>query len=211
MDANFRWDEFNRLRATLGYLTPAELVELGSRGTTVLDPFSVILSRNVELGPGNVLHPGAVIECDDDSTCVVGGFNVLHGATRIAASGGGDIGIGNGTVIGEGGTQIKATSPNSPITVDDGARLANGAELLGHTRVGAGAQILGPVSAGFVTLAAGEPYTHPDPDARGAVLKGFGRARHLRLATGEVLNGTGDFASAPVERQRAYHSDAPRR
>ncbi|CAM5390772.1 hypothetical protein GCM10010329_57080 [Streptomyces spiroverticillatus] len=209
MDPNFRWDEFNRLRSALGYLTPAELIDLADRGTKVLDPFSVILSRYVELGAGNVFYPGAVVECDDESTCAVGGFNVFHGATRIAATGGGNITIGNGTLIGEGGTQIKSSSPATPVTVDDGARLANGAELLGPTWVGAGAQILGPISARSVTLAAGKPHTHPDPDHRGAVLKGFGRADHIRLAPGEVLNATGDFRTAPVERQRAYHPDAP--
>ncbi|GAB3815941.1 hypothetical protein GCM10028799_17750 [Kribbella italica] len=40
-------------------------------------------------------------------------------------------------------------------------------------------------------------------------LKGFGRARGVQVGVGEVVNGSGDFDDAPVERQRHYHPNAP--
>jgi hypothetical protein len=70
--------------------------------------------------------------------------------------------------------------------------------------------VLGPITAQQVELSGGADGSHPDPDHRGAVLKGFGKARGLTLKTGEVVNGSGDFATAPIERQRSYHPDAPR-
>ncbi|WP_329121603.1 hypothetical protein [Streptomyces sp. NBC_01465] len=201
------WDEFDRTRSALGFLTPAELLALsgGGSGTVVLDPFSVIISRRVTLGPGNLFYPGAVVECDADSRCVIGGSNVFHGGTRIAASAGGSITVGDASGIGEGGAQVKALSADAHIRIGDGVRLANGAEVLGRSLLGSGCQILGPVSARSVTLAEGGTHAEPDPDLRGAVLKGFGRARGIRLGVGEVINGAGDFSASPVERQRVYH------
>ncbi len=70
--------------------------------------------------------------------------------------------------------------------------------------------MLGQITAQQVALGAGEDFSYPDPDGRGAVLKGFGKARGLTLDPGEVINGTGDFADAPLERQRTYHPDSPR-
>lgn len=91
----------------------------------------------------------------------------------------------------------------------DGVRISGGAEVIGPGLLGAGSQVLGPISARSVDLAAGRPHTYPDPDHRGAVLKGFGRAQGICLGTGEVLNGAGDFAAVPLQRQRHYHPDAP--
>jgi carbonic anhydrase/acetyltransferase-like protein (isoleucine patch superfamily) len=201
------WEEFDQSRRVRGLLTPAELLALPD--IVVLDPFSVILSRQVSLGPGNLLYPGVVIECDEQSRCVIGRDNVFHVGTRILVSSGGSISIGDRSVVGEGGAQIKATTGDCEISIGDETRIMNGAELLGHSKVGSGCQILGPISARSVDLAAGAAYTHLDPDQRGAVLKGFGRAQGLRVGVGEVINGVGDFRSAPVERQRAHHPDAP--
>ncbi|AUY51223.1 hypothetical protein [Streptomyces sp. CB01881] len=197
-----------RLRRERGLLTPAELMDLADEGVVVLDPFSVIVSRRVRLHPENVLYPGVVIECDEHSGCLVRRGNVLHGGTLITATGGGTVVIGARSEIGEGGARIRAAGTDA-IDIGDGTRLAGGAEVTGTSRIGSGAQVLGQVSARSVTLAAGHPYTYPDPDGRGAVLKGFGRALGIRLGVGEVVNGSGDFRDAPVERQRIYHPEAP--
>ncbi|MFF2659853.1 hypothetical protein ACFVUH_21130 [Kitasatospora sp. NPDC058032] len=45
----------------------------------------------------------------------------------------------------------------------------------------------------------------PDPDLRGAVPKGAGLARGIRLEAGDVVNGLGGFATATIERRLAYH------
>jgi hypothetical protein len=54
-------------------------------------------------------------------------------------------------------------------------------------------------------LGAGESYLHPDPDLRGAVLKGAGLARGLRVGRGEVISRRENFEQADIERQVAYH------
>ncbi|WP_405365759.1 hypothetical protein [Kitasatospora sp. NBC_00039] len=198
-----------RMRRERGLLTPGELMDLADQGVVVLDPFSVIVSRRVRLHPGNVLYPGVVIECDEHSGCLLRRGNVLHGGTLITATGGGVIVIGARSEIGEGGARIKAAGTDS-IELGDETWLGGGAEVTGSSRIGSGAQVLGQVSARSVVLAAGHPYGYPDPDGRGGVLKGFGRAQGVRVGVGEVVNGKGDFGDAPVERQRAYHPEAPR-
>jgi len=55
------------------------------------------------------------------------------------------------------------------------------------------------------TLADGGTFQEPNPDERGAVLKGFGLARNIVLETGRVINGGGNFADFPIEQQSAYH------
>ncbi|WP_371656704.1 MULTISPECIES: hypothetical protein [unclassified Streptomyces] len=155
-----------------------------------------------------VVGSGAVVECDGDSRCGIGAGTTLYGGARIRATGGAVVTIGRDTGIGDGGARITAAG-DGEIRIGDGVRISGGAEVIGPGLLGAGSQVRGPVSARSIDLAAGRPYTHPDPDHRGAVLKGFGRAHGIRLGTGEVLNGTGDFATAPVQRQRHYHPDAP--
>ncbi|SDT73863.1 Protein N-acetyltransferase, RimJ/RimL family [Streptomyces sp. TLI_053] len=200
----------DRLRRDRGLLTPAELLDLAEHGVAVLDPFSVIVSRRVELGPDNVLHPGVVVECDERSHCAVGPGNVLYGGTRISATDGGRITVGARSLIGDGGTRILAGAHES-VRIGDEVRLMDGAEVLGDSLLGHGSQILGRISARSVELAAGLPYTHPDPDGRGGVIKGIGRAAGVLVGTGEVLHDIGhDLTETVPERQRLYHPEAPR-
>ncbi|MFF7586881.1 GNAT family N-acetyltransferase [Kitasatospora purpeofusca] len=200
----------DRLRRDRGLLTPAELLDLAEHGVTVLDPFSVIVSRRVEIGPDNVLHPGVVIECDERSHCALGPGNVLYGGTRISATDGGSITVGARSLIGDGGTRILAGAHES-ITIGDGVRLMDGAEVLGDSLLGHGSQILGRISARSVELGAGLPYTHPDPDGRGGVLTGTGRVAGVLVGTGEALGEVSDdMSDFEPERQRLYHPEAPR-
>lgn len=196
-------------RTARGLRTVDEILELAAGGTIILDPYSLILSVRVELGVGNVFYPGVVIECDGDSTCVLGSENVLLPGTFITATGGGVIRIGDGNRLGEGGARIAADRPEAEISIGDRARISSAAILTGPAELGDGSQLLGSVNAQQVRLGAGADWTHPDPDKRGAVLKGFGRARNLTIGTGEVVNGAGDFTTAPLERQRTYHPTAP--
>ncbi len=200
----------DRLRRERGLLTPAELLDLADQGVTVLDPFSVIVSRRVEIGADNVLHPGVVIECDERSHCTLGPGNVLYGGTRISATDGGRVTVGARSRIGDGGTRIIAGAHES-IGIGDGVRLMDGAEVTGDSLLGHGSQILGRISARSVELAAGLPYTHPDPDGRGGVIKGIGRAAGALVGTGEVLYDLGaDLIDTEPKRQRLYHPEAPR-
>ncbi|MFE6750109.1 GNAT family N-acetyltransferase [Kitasatospora purpeofusca] len=200
----------DRLRRERGLLTPAELLDLAEYGVAVLDPFSVIVSRRVEIGPDNVLHPGVVIECDERSHCSIGPGNILYGGTRIAATDGGRVTVGARSLIGDGGTRILAGAHES-ITIGDEVRLTDGAEVLGDSLLGHGSQILGPVSARSVELAPGLPYTHPDPDGRGGVLKGVGRASGVLVGAGDVLfDSDYDLSEIEPRRQRLNHPEAPR-
>ena len=202
--------ELDAARTRAGLRTVTELLEMGRSGSVVHDPFSVLISSRVAIGSGNTFYPGVTVECDGASTCVIGDGNTFRPGTAVLAASGGSVRIGDGNLIGEGGAQIKANRADAVIEIADRTRLVNGPEIVGRSLIGTGCQINGAVAAQSVRLAGGGDHTFPDPDGRGAVLKGFGLARGILLAPGDVVNGTGDFASAPVERQRAYHPQAPR-
>ncbi len=189
-------------------LSPGEVAALGGR-VVVLVPGSVLVGRSVELGDGVVLYPGAVLQTDAASSIRVGAGTVVYPGAFVSATRGGRVTIGAGVELGPGGVQVTADGPTAHVDVGDRARLMNGPELVGASVVGAGAQIIGPIRAQSVRLGAGGDHREPDPDLRGGVLKGVGLARGIRVGRGEVVNGLGSFADAPVERQRAYHPDAP--
>jgi hypothetical protein len=195
-------------RESAGFLGIAQVVALADRGVTIFDPLSTLVSRHAQIGAGCVLYPTIIIECDEASSCVLGTGNTLLPGTRILATGGGRIRIGAGSVIGEGGAQVKANRPDARIEIGDRTRLVGGADIMGITTIGTGCQVIGAIMAQSVRLGGGQDWTHPDPDQRGAVLKGHGLARGLHLGSGEVVNGAGDFSQAPVERQAAYHPRA---
>ena len=194
-------------RTARGLRTVSELLELAESGTIILDPYSVLLGTRVALGTGNVLYPGVVIECSSDSSCSLGSDNTFLPGTFVAASGGGSIAIGNNNRIGEGGARLMAS--NAELRVGHRTRISSSPVIVAPANLGDGCQVLGQITAQQVTLGAGEDFSYPDPDGRGAVLKGFGKACGLTLQAGEVVNGSGDFADAPVERQRSYHPDSP--
>ncbi|MFD7900923.1 hypothetical protein ACFV4G_01625 [Kitasatospora sp. NPDC059747] len=186
-----------------GFRTLGEMAVLAETNT-VFDPFSTLIARDAEIGEGNTFFPGVVVRCDG-GTCSIGSGSTFHPSTLLLAADGGRIVVGDGCSLGPGGVQIKANQPGSLLSVGDHARLLNGAEVVGSSVIGDGAQVIGAISAQSVRLAGGDDFTGPDPDRRGAVLKGSGLARGIRLAVGDVVNGLGDFAAAPVERQLAYH------
>lgn len=197
-------------RKSCGYLTPSELSLVSSEmGFHVLDLYSTLVSPGVEIGRDTVLYPGVVILRDSMSQVSLGEANQLWPSTIIMATNGGQVAIGDNNGLGPGGLQLKANYSNSSITVGDHTRLLNAPEIVGVTRIGSGAQIIGAVAVQSCTLAGGEDFTHPDPDRRGSVLKGTGLARNVTLGKGEVVNGLGDFNLAPVERQSKYHPKAP--
>jgi carbonic anhydrase/acetyltransferase-like protein (isoleucine patch superfamily) len=195
-------------RRDRGLRTVAEILELAESGTVVLDPYSVLIGSRVVLGKENVLYPGVVIECAKGGECVFGDRNTLLPGTFMSVQDGGSVVIGNETRIGEGGARVVASG--GKVIIEDSARLSSGALVIAPAEIGTGCQVLGQITAQDVVLAGGADFSHPDPDYRGAVLKGFGKARGLQVGVGEVVNGTGDFDDAPVERQRQYHPNAPR-
>lgn len=202
-------EAIDAIRLRHGFMSVGELLELTNAGNAVLDPYSTLIAQGVQIGQDNVIYPGVTILRDSTSACVLGSRNTLWPSTLILAADGGIVEIGDDNSIGQGGTQIKANRAGAHIAIGSGTRLLNGPELLGDTTVSDGCQVLGSIVVQSTYLGGGADHTAADPDRRGAVLKGSGLARGLKLDRGEVLNGSGEFRPAEVERQRAYHPDAP--
>lgn len=196
-------------RTALGFLPLAETDALADQGVRILDAYSTLVSRGVQIGPQTVVYPGVVIQRDAASLLTLGRGNVLYPGALLMAERGGRLLVGDDCEFGPGGVQVKANMPGAEIVLGDGVRLLNGAELTGRSNLGNGAQIIGQVSAQSVQLAGGlGGYSWPDPDERGALLKGAGLARGISLARGEVVSRQPSFGDAVVERQAHHH---PRR
>jgi acetyltransferase-like isoleucine patch superfamily enzyme len=201
--------ELDKARVAHDFLTIGECLELGRRIGALFDPYSTLLSRHARFGPGTVIYPGVDVECAPDARCEFGPDNILYPGLRVTVGSGAAVVVGAGNRLGEGGARITADGADMSVRIGDRTRISDGAILGGGCVLGDGSQVLGAISARAVRLAAGGDFTCPDPDLRGAVLKGRGTARGLVLAVGEVVNGNGPFEHSPVERQRAYHPDAP--
>jgi hypothetical protein len=175
----------DRIRAEHGYLSLAETLALADTGSVVFDPFSLLVSRGVRIGGGNVFYPGVTLICNAGGTIVVGSHN--------------QFGEGGFTARAEGGATIE---------IGDGGRYMLGASVTGPAQLGSGSQILGAIAVQDCVLGAGGTFRDPDPDARGAALKGVGRARGLRLARGQVIQGDGVFDFADIKPQSFFHQKA---
>lgn len=171
---------------------------------TIYSSSSVLISENVSIGKNNIFYPNVVIECHDKSTITIGNNNIFYPDTYILCANG-KVTIGNSNEFGPSGLTIKANFSDAIIIVGDGGRYSDGASIMGRSTLGSGSQVLGNITVQNCSLGEGTAYTHPDPDLRGAVLKGMGLARNLSLTVGQVVNGLGDFSKAPVEQQSFYH------
>ena len=193
-------------RRALNFRSIQETIALRQSGVTVLDPYSTLISPTVDIGEQTTIWPSVAIQCvGGNGTISIASGTTLHSGTRIVVSDGGMITIGASVEIGEeGGFTLKAGA-GATITIGDGARLLGGGSLMSSNDVGPGAQILGPIRAQDCILHGGDTYRDPDPDRRGAVLKGCGVARNLILAQGEVIQAFGIFAEAEVRRQTFFH------
>jgi len=192
----------DRVRTQRGYRTVSQL--LADDHNIFIDPFSVLLSAHARIGTGNVFFPNVRIDADADSVRI-GDDNRFFEGTRIDATGGGRVSIGADNEFGPHAVALLANRPDAVITVGSRVRLIGSVDVAGASTLGDGSQILGDVSAVHVSLAGGGSHRDPDPDLRGAVLKGRGRATGLVLARGQVINADGDFATATVEAQSVYH------
>lgn len=200
-------DRNDGARERMGFLTVREMQDL-SNSQSILDFHSTLISRYASLGPNNVLYPGTVIESDDASELKIGTENVFYPGSIVQAVRGGKVDIGDRNTFGPGGVQVKANLHSTNVVIGNDVRLVNGVELVGHSHLGDGSQIIGAIQAQSVVLEGGGGFLSAEVDGRGAVLKGFGLARGLRLNAGDVVNGVGDFSAHPVERQSDYHPRA---
>jgi len=199
----FDTTQLDRMRRDLGYLTVEETLR-HVKDNVVLDPFSLLIGRGVVIGSRNVFYPNVTMTLAEGGAISIADRNTFHSGMALFA-GPGRIAIGSGNQFGEGGFTAKANRDGASIEIGDHGRYLGGAAVYGETRLGSGSQILGAIAADNCTLGAGAAYHDPDPDARGAVLKGFGSARGLTLACGQVILGSGVFDAKDVKPQWLFH------
>ncbi|MGO4705137.1 hypothetical protein AB4072_05085 [Microvirga sp. 2MCAF38] len=197
-------DALDEGRRALGFLGIEETIRLATRGITVPDPLSVLISPRVTLGANVTLWPNTILQCASDGELGIGAGTVVFPGTRVVASAG-RIEIGSDVELGEeGGFTIKAEN-KAVITIGDGARLLGGGSLALSNEIGNGAQILGPIRCQNCRLGSGGTHREPDPDLRGGVLKGSGVARNIDVPQGHVIQSFDLFASAVMRPQSYFH------
>lgn len=196
-------------RNALGFLSIDETCDLATRGVRVLDPNSTLIARSAVIGSETVIYPGVLISADEVSVISIGKGCTLYSGCVLEARERGQILIGTEVEMGPGGAIIRAIGSHEVTVLDELVRVSGNCELTGACELGRGAQILGPVSARAVRLGGGlGGHRWPNPDERGAVLKGAGIADRVTLGSGEVRSCRASFNDAVTERQSTYHSPA---
>ncbi|GAB4393026.1 MAG: hypothetical protein Tsb0032_10850 [Kiloniellaceae bacterium] len=203
------FDSMDRARKQAGLLGLSEMNALADRGNVIFDPFSTLISRDALIGSRNVFHPNTRLLCQGGARLRVGSGNIFHNNTVVEASMN-HIEIGDQNQFGEGIVCLKVNAPDASIEIGHLGRYCGVINLYGRTRLGTGSQILGNITAYNCILEEGEPYNHPGPDERGAVLKGSGTARNLRLRKGEVIDGWGRFSDQMTTQQSSFHPAPPK-
>jgi len=191
----------DEVRRAAGFRTVDEVAALAP-SVLVLDPASTLIGTGVSIERGVLVFPGTTLETRSGGTIAIRtGARLGPGPVTIVAEGP-HVEVGRAE-LGPGAVTVVAA--HAPVTVGDGARLSGGCVVEGPATIGAGAQVLGTVALRSVELGAGGGRREPDPDRRGAVVKGAGRVHGIQLGQGEVVVGRTEV-SAP-ERQRAHHPD----
>jgi len=181
------WAELDAQRAAHGFLTVSEVVALRASGNVILDPFSTLIGRSVEVGRDNFFYSQVVLEVHPGGVLSIGDGNRFYPQTFLCAEQG-QLTVGHGNTFGGGGVTCKTVAAGETLVIEDGGRYQHGACLVGTNDLGAGSQVLGALTVQRCTLGAGEGFAHPDPDARGGVLKGAGTARGLRARSSAAVS-----------------------
>lgn len=191
------------IRKDRGFMTLSEISKLLEMNT-ILDPFNVLIGSSIHIGTGNIIYPQVILESSQDGAIEIGNNNTFFPHTYFLATHGNLI-VGNENEFGDGGVAVKANVPESKIVIGDRCRLMNGAQLMGKSTMGNGAQILGPISAQNCELEGGEDYRHSNAARRGGLLKGFGVAKNCKVPQGRVLVGNGTFEQEKLIDQMSFH------
>jgi hypothetical protein len=199
----------NQHRVNSECLSVEQIIALAADGIIVEDPFAVQISRHVDFqGPCHIRGPVYLL-ADAPQALTIGCNVYIEGPSTLEAKNGANLSVGDHAVIGlEGGFHVKANRSGSTIELGERIRLSGGGAIFGQSTVGNGAQILGRIQVVNCHLAAGADYAGPDPDTRGAVLKGMGQAENLRLGQGDVIQAFGIFSAAQIRRQAEFHPKA---
>lgn len=200
---NDRVNAADAARSAAGFRLFDELLDL-AKTSRFFDLASTLVSRSVQIAPGNVFYPGVVIEAGPGAcACVsIGEGNVFWPGTTIVARGGW-IAIGARNEFGPGGATLVLDA--GEISIGDDGRYREGAAIFSGCRLGSGTQVLGPIQVQDCVLDAGGSYRDAAADLRGGVLKGAGRARGLRVGRGQVVLGEGRFDPKDLKAQSFFH------
>lgn len=197
-------NSINQQRSKKDFYSIMELLELSKNENTILDPFSTLISRKVKMDNNNTFYPNTIVEINNNGHISIGSNNIFYPNTFLLADTA-TISIGNDNIFGDGGLSIKANTKTSKIIIGNCGRYMNGAQIIGNSYLGNGSQILGNITAQNCYLEDGESYTHSNVNLRGAVLKGNGLARNIKLSKGTVINAQGLFKQCNQEDQAVYH------
>lgn len=194
--------KIDSLRKQKDFLSVEEVLLLAERNS-ILDPFSLLISRDVSIGEENNFYPNVVVE-NQKGTIKIGNENNFYPGTVLSTVKGA-IQIGNSNIFGPGFVNILAQE-DSRIEIRSNGRYVNGINIIGNCMFGDGSQVLGGViTVQDSELANGESFFFENPDERGAVLKGMGLAKGIRLKKGEVIQGFGVFDQQQRTMQSSYH------
>lgn len=201
-------ERIDDIRKAQGFLTVEHTLQLCEQGVTIMDLFSTLISDRAVLSPGAFFWPNVTITVGEGGQVSIGPGTVLHSGVRIDAISG-SVRIGAGGDIGqEGGFTLITAGSDDVVNIGDGVRLNGGGLIAFRADIGDGAQVLGAIRVQNCRLGGGGSFREPDPDRRGAVLKGCGVARELDVPTGMVIQAFGIFAEAPVRWQSHFHPKA---
>lgn len=197
--------QLDKERKNKEFLTITDLLQIRVNGNIIMDPFSLLISREVKVGKNNIFYPSVVIE-SNKGDIDIGNGNIFYMNTSFLAKNG-SITIGSKNQFGSGGCTVNAIGKNAKIIIGDKGRYSNNPLIIGKTTLGSGTQILGNVTTKDCILENGKDFLEPNPNIRGAVLKGTGVAQNIYLQKGCVINAFGNFKDAPIELQSTYHSN----
>jgi len=197
-------DKTDTARLVAGYLSLTGMLALYGASNRILDPFSVLISQDIQIGTGNTFYPGTILRSDAGAGIVIGDDNVFWPGCVIEAVTG-PVTIGNGNQFGDGGFTAKANQPGACITVGDRGRYMGNPSVFGKTDLQSGSQILGAITVMSCKLSAGGSHDEPEPDARAGLLKGFGVAKGLTVHRGQVILGNGSFQEEDAVSQSTFH------
>lgn len=201
-------NRMNDYRSKVGYYTIEELCDSICPENIVFDVTSVLISKNVRLGTGNILYPGVILETDESSGVTVGNHNIFRNNTRISAQNGGQVSIGDANEFGDGPVCVVCNRKDAVIRFAGHGRYDGRINIYGNCDFGTGSQLLGTINVYNCTLMEGGDFTEADPEKRAGLLKGVGTAKGLKVERGMVINGFGTFTSESAEPQLNYHKPA---
>jgi len=198
-------DYLNKYREENGYYSIEELCDVIGLSNIVVDPYSLLISKNVIIGAGNLFSCGVTISSDTSSRIIIGNKNSFANNTHIEAANNTEIRIDNNVVFNDGCICVKCNIKGGKMKFGNNGRFDGRINIFGNCDFGVGSQIIGTINVYGCTLQGGGDFTEPDPDKRAGLIKGIGTARNITVETGNVLNGFGDFDPSKTEPQSVYH------